>query len=118
MSDQYESHESLEGRTWAQSYQSNKQVGELSGGIRVRIPQELDVVAFWCWNLDVVVFQPWNIDVVAFCPLKKCLGITMSWVTCLHFSMSWLFGLEISMSWYMCLHGLVFVFTKSIMPHN
>ena len=28
----------------------------LSGGIRVRIPQELDVVAFWPWNLDVVVF--------------------------------------------------------------
>ena len=100
----------------------------ISGGIRVRIPQELDVVAFWSWNLDVVVFQPWNLDVVAFCPLKKCLGITMSWVNCLRFSMSWLFGLGISMSWffglgismswYMCLHGLVFVFTKSIMPHN
>ena len=28
----------------------------VSGGIRVRIPQELDVVAFWPWNLDVVVF--------------------------------------------------------------
>ena len=28
----------------------------LSGGIRVRIPQELNVVAFWPWNLDVVVF--------------------------------------------------------------
>ena len=28
----------------------------LSGGISVRIPQELDVVAFWSWNLDVVVF--------------------------------------------------------------
>ena len=28
----------------------------LSGGIRVRIPKELDVVAFWSWNLDVVVF--------------------------------------------------------------
>ena len=28
----------------------------LSGGLRVRIPQELDVVAFWSWNLDVVVF--------------------------------------------------------------
>ena len=26
------------------------------GSIRVRIPQELDVVAFWSWNLDVVVF--------------------------------------------------------------
>ena len=50
----------------------------LSGGIRVRIPQELDVVAFWSWNLDIVVFQPWNLDVVAFCPLKICYGITMS----------------------------------------
>ena len=38
----------------------------VSGGIRVRIPQKLDVVAFWSWNLDVV----------AFCPLKKCLGMT------------------------------------------
>ena len=28
----------------------------ISGGIRVRIPQELDVVTFWPWNLDVVVF--------------------------------------------------------------
>ena len=28
----------------------------VSGGIRVRIPQELDVVAFWYWNLNVVVF--------------------------------------------------------------
>ena len=91
----------------------------VSGGLRVRIAQELDVVAFWSWNLDVVAFQPWNLDVVAFCPLKKCLGITMSWVNCLRFSMSWLFGLGISMSWlfglgismswYMCLHGLAFV---------
>ena len=105
----------------------------------VRIPQELNVVAFWSWNLDVV----------AFCPLKKRLGITMLWLICLRFSMSWFFGLGISMSWffglgismswlfglgismswffglgismswffglgisiswYMCLHGLVFV---------
>ena len=75
----------------------------------VRIPQELNVVAFWSWNLDVVVF----------CPLKKRLGITMLWLICLRFSMSWVFGLGISMSWffglgipmslYMCLHGLVFV---------
>ena len=28
----------------------------ISRGIRVRIPQELDVVVFWSWNLDVVVF--------------------------------------------------------------
>ena len=65
---------------------------------------------------------------VAFCLLKKYLGITMSWVNCLRFSMSrlcglrilmsWLFGLGISMSWYMCIHGLVSAFTKSIMPHN
>ena len=73
---------------------------KLSGGIRVRIPQELDVVAFWSWNLDVVVFQSWNLDVVAFCPLKKCLGITMSWLICLRFSISWFFGLGISMSWF------------------
>ena len=101
----------------------------VSGGLRVRIAQELDVVAFWSWNLDVV----------AFCPLKKRLGITMSWLICLRFSMSWFFGLGISMSWffglgismswlfglgismswffglgismswYMCLHGLAFV---------
>ena len=102
----------------------------LSGGITVRIPQDLDVVAFWSWNLDVVVFQSWNLDVVAFHPLKKCLGITMSWFNCLCFSMSWCFSPRISMSrffglgillswffglgtlisWYMCLHGLVFVF--------
>ena len=48
-------------------------------GIRVRIPQELDVVAF--------------------CPLKKRLGITMPWLICLRFSMSWFYGLGISMSW-------------------
>ena len=30
--------------------------GTLSGGIRVRIPQELHVMAFRPWNLDVVVF--------------------------------------------------------------
>ena len=103
---------------------------ELSGGIRVRIPQKLDVVAFWSWNLDVVVFQSWNLDVVAFRPLKKCLGITMSWLNCLYFSMPWCFSprisvprflvfesrcrrflvLGFSMSWDMCLHGLVFVF--------
>ena len=52
-----------------------KHVIFLSGGIRVRIPQELNVVAFWSWNLDAVVFQSWNLDVVAFCPLKKCLLI-------------------------------------------
>ena len=46
------------------------------------------------------------------------LGISMSWFFGLGISMSWLFGLGISMSWYMCLHGLVFVFTKSIMLHN
>ena len=92
----------------------------ISGSIRVRIPQKLDAVAFRCRNLDVAVFQSWNLNVVAFCPLKKCLGITMSWPNCLRFSMSWcfspqismsqFFGLGISMSWYMCLHGLVFVF--------
>ena len=111
----------------------------LSGGIRVRIPQKLDVVAFWSWNLDFMVFQSWNLDVVAFRLLKKCLGITMSWLNCLCFSMSWclsprisvsrffglgismswFFGLEISMSWDMCLHGLVFVFiVKTEKPHK
>ena len=30
--------------------------GKLSWGIRVRILQELNVVAVWFWNLDVVVF--------------------------------------------------------------
>ena len=28
----------------------------LSGDIRVRIPQELNIVAFWPWNLNVVAF--------------------------------------------------------------
>ena len=99
----------------------NKNDRSLSGSIRVRIPQKLDVVAFWPWNLDVVVFQFWNLDVVAFHPLKKCLGITMSWLNCLRFSsswcfrprilmsrffglgismLSWFFGLGISMSWF------------------
>ena len=40
----------------------------VSGGIRIRIPQELDVVAFWSWNLDVVVFWSWNLDVVVYVP--------------------------------------------------
>ena len=61
----------------------------LSGGIRVRNLQELEVVAFWSRNLDVVVFQSWNLNVMAFCPLEKCLGIMISWLICLHFSMSW-----------------------------
>ena len=76
----------------------------LLGGIRVRVSQKLSAVAFWSWNLDVVVFQSWNLDVVTFRPLKKCLGI----------SVSWLFDLGIPMSWYMCLHGLVFAFPKSM----
>ena len=96
----------------------------VSGGLRVRIAQELDVVAFWSWNLDVVAFRP----------VKKRLGITMSWLICLRFSMSWcfsprlsmsrifeslcrsfgismswFFGLGVPMSWYMCLDGLVFI---------
>ena len=50
----------------------------LSRGIRVRIPKELDVVAFWPWHLDVAVSQSWNLDVVAFFPLKKRLGITIT----------------------------------------
>ena len=84
---------------------------QISGGIRVRIPQELDVVAFWSWNLNVVAFSP----------LKKRHGITMSWLICLRFSMlwrfsprismSWFFGLGIPMSWYMCLHGFICVIT-------
>ena len=87
----------------------------LSGGIRVRIPQKLDAVTFWSWNLDVVVFQPWNHDVVAFCPLKKCLGITMSWVNCLRFSMLWLFGLGISMSCGICASAASFLFSLNLL---
>ena len=60
----------------------------VSGGLRVRIAQELDVVAFWSWNLDVVAFRP----------VKKRLGITMSWLICLRFSMSWCFSPRLSMS--------------------
>ena len=41
-------------------------IPKISGGIRVRIPQELDVVAFWSWNLDVVAFWSWNLHVVVF----------------------------------------------------
>ena len=48
-------------------------------GIRARISQELDVVAF----------QSWKLDAVAFCPLKKSLGITMPWLICHRFLMSW-----------------------------
>ena len=44
----------------------------LSGCIRVRIPQKLDVVTFWSWNLDVVVF----------CPLKKSRGLIVSVSRC------------------------------------
>ena len=74
----------------------------LSGGIRVRIPQELNVVAFWSWNLDAVVFQSWNLDVVAFCPLKKCLEISMPW-----FFWSW--NLDVMGFWSWDLDVVVYV---------
>ena len=64
------------------------QYKQLSEGIRIRIPQELDAVTFWSWNLDVV----------AFCPLKKRLGITKPQLICLRFSMSWCFSPRISIS--------------------
>ena len=68
----------------------------ISEGIRVRIQQELDVVAFWPWNLDVVVFlvlesrchgflssekTPWNHDVVAYVSVSRCRGFLVleSW---------------------------------------
>ena len=106
----------------------------ISGGIRVRIPQELNVLAFWSWNLDVVVFWSWNLNVVAFCTLKKHLGIMMLWLICFCFLMLWcfsswisvlrffgpgilmlwFFGLGIPMWWYMCPHGLVFVIIVKI----
>ena len=35
-----------------------------TGGIMVRIPQNLDAVALQSRNLDFVVFQSWNPDVV------------------------------------------------------
>ena len=112
-----------------QIYSKGDKETVLSGGIRVRIPQKVDIVAFWPWNHHAVRFQSWNLNAVAFYPLKKRLGITMLSLICLRFSMSWffglgismswffglgismswLFGLGISMSWYMCLHGLVFV---------
>ena len=34
----------------------NVQLVIVLGGIRVRISQELDVMAFWSWHLDVAVF--------------------------------------------------------------
>ena len=102
-----------------QIYSKGDKETVLSGGIRVRIPQKVDIVAFWPWNHHAVRFQSWNLNAVAFYPLKKRLGITMLSLICLRFSMSWFFGLGISMSWffglgismswYMCLHGLVFV---------
>ena len=97
----------------------------ISGGIRIRILQKLNAVAF----------QFWNLNVVAFCPLKKCLGIAMLCLICLRFSIpwrfqrqiwfyspnldvtffwghgiaiSWLFGLGIPILWFMCLHGFIF----------
>ena len=73
------------GRGW--SSKQSFYVHPVSDDIRVRIPQKLEAVAFWSWNLDVMIFQSWNLDVVAFCPLKKHLGITMSWLNCLRFSM-------------------------------
>ena len=50
-------------------YRQNKQsdIYILPGGIRVRIPQKLDVLAFRSWNLDVVAFWSWNPDVVYIC---------------------------------------------------
>ena len=39
-------------KTMASRFQDQK----ISVGIRVRIPQELDVVASWPWKLNVVVF--------------------------------------------------------------
>ena len=87
---------------------------QVSGGIKVTIPQELDVVAFWSWNLDVAVFQFWDL-VVAFCPLKKWFGITMSWINCLRFSVSRLFGLGISVSW--CASTASFLFLLNLLCH-
>ena len=93
------------------------------GDIRVRIPQKLDVVAFWSWNLDVVAFQACNLDIVAFYPLKKCIGITMSWLSCLRFSMSWcfspriwmlrFFGPGILMSWFLSWNPDAVVYVQS-----
>ena len=63
----------------------------LSGGIRVRIPHELDVVAFWSWNLNVILFS---------------LGILMSWFFVLWKNTleSRCRGLFVSVSW--C-HGVL-----------
>ena len=62
----------------------------VSGAIRVRISQELDVVAFWPCNLDLVVFQSWNLDVVAFVLSKnafesRCHGLFVSVSRCCGF---------------------------------
>ena len=47
-------------------YSAIRSKAQLSGGIRVRIPQKLHVVAFWSWDLDVVVFWSWDLDVVVY----------------------------------------------------
>ena len=97
----------------------------------------IKTVAFWSWNFDAMVFLVLESRYHRFFPLEKCIGITMSWLSCLYFSISWCFSpeyrchgffyLAISMLWffgleisipYICLHSLVFVFTKSVMPHN
>ena len=39
--------------------------------VRARIPQKLDVMTSWSWNIDVVVFQSWNLNAVALSYLKK-----------------------------------------------
>ena len=38
----------------------------ISGDIRVRTPEKVDVVAFWSWNLNIVVSQSRNLDAVIF----------------------------------------------------
>ena len=104
---------------------------ELSGGIRVRIPQELesrcrgflssekmpwnhdvvaclspflDVVVFWFWNLDVMAFWSWNLDVVAFWSWN--LDVVVFWSWNLDVVVFWSWNLNVVI---MCLHGLVFV---------
>ena len=79
-------------------------VFRLSGGIKVRIPQELDVVAFSSWNLDVVVFQSWNLDVVAFWSWN--LDVVAFWSWNLDVVAFWSWNLDVV---YMCLRGLIFV---------
>ena len=81
------------------------------------------VLEYWCRDFLSSEKMSWYHNVVVYLSVSPCHGVLVVEFGCcgflgFFFSMSWLFSLRIPMLWYMCLHDLVFVFTKSIMPYK